>query len=153
MMEIKDLLTVFFAFFVLCNSGFAQSDDLLLLKTDGKVVIGDTTNFNTPDGYNLFVEHGILTEKVKVSVKNSADWSDDSFIKLPEISEVKTCIEQNSHLVNLPSADQLVKEGYDLQSMDAKLLEQIEWLWQYTIKLSEENEKLRNEIEAIKRGN
>ena len=50
----------------------------------------------------------------------------------------------------MPSANELVKDGYELKSMDAKLLAQIEWLWQHTIKLKEENELLKTELEAIK---
>ena len=50
----------------------------------------------------------------------------------------------------MPSADILVKEGYELKSMDAKLLAQIEWLWQHTIQLDKENKLLRKELEEIK---
>jgi len=48
-------------------------------------------------------------------------------------------------------AESLVRDGYELKAMDAKLLAQIEWLWQHTIKLNEENKLLRKELEAIKR--
>ena len=130
----------------LCNA----QDDILLLKTDGKVVIGDTTQITTPGNYNLYVQNGILTERVKVALKNATDWSDASFGKTPSLFQVKQSIEQNSHLINIPSAKEVVDDGYELQVMDAKLLEQIEWLWQYTIKLDEENKKLRSEIEALK---
>lgn len=135
--------------FTLFQMGYSQQD-LLLLKTSGKVVIGDTSQISTPGPYNLYVQNGVLTEKVKVAVKTLADWSDESFSQTPEISTVKASIESKSHLYNMPSAEQLVKEGYELQAMDAKILEQVEWLWQYTIKLSEENKNLKIELEKIK---
>lgn len=50
----------------------------------------------------------------------------------------------------MPSATDLVKDGYELKNMDAKLLQQIEWLWQHLIKLDEENKLLKADILALK---
>ncbi|MBK8698597.1 MAG: hypothetical protein IPN29_03290 [Saprospiraceae bacterium] len=126
-----------------------QAQEIMLLKTSGKVVIGDTTQITTPGNYNLYVQHGILTERVKVSLKNTADWSDQAFQQTPALTEVKASIEEKSHLPAMPSATQLVNSGYEVTQMDAKLLAQIEWLWQYTIKLHEENEALKVRLKAL----
>ncbi|MEM9548022.1 MAG: hypothetical protein AAGA77_18720 [Bacteroidota bacterium] len=128
-----------------------QAQDVLLLKTSGKVVIGDTSLISTPGTYNLYVQNGILTEKVKVALRDASEWSDDAFDQTPSLEEVKNSIHTNRHLPNIPSAGELVENGYELKSMDAKLLAQIEWLWQHTIKLDQENKLLRKELEAIKR--
>jgi hypothetical protein len=130
------------------TSAFAQ--DIMLLKTSGKVVIGDTSLISTPGAYNLYVQNGILTEKVKVALRDASEWSDDAFAQTPTLSEVETSINKNNHLPGVPSAQSLVKNGYELKSMDAKLLAQIEWLWQHTIKLDVENKKLKQEIAEIK---
>jgi len=146
-MNVKTLAT---ALFLVSFSTFGNSQSsTLLLKTSGKVVIGDTTVISTPDGYSLFVQEGILTEKVKVAVKQSSEWSDDAWTRTPTITEVAESIEANQHLPEMPSAESLVKEGYDVMQMDAKLLAQIEWLWQHMIELSAENEKLRKELQSI----
>ena len=65
----KYLLSValFFTFFQVC---FSQQD-LLLLKTSGKVVIGDTSQISTPGPYNLYVQNGVLTEKSKSCCEKS----------------------------------------------------------------------------------
>ncbi|MBK7223222.1 MAG: hypothetical protein IPH94_18515 [Saprospiraceae bacterium] len=136
-------------FLLLLTSQLVDAQEIMLLKTSGKVVIGDTSQITTPGNYNLYVQHGILTEKVKVSLKNTADWSDHAFMHTPDLGEVKKSIEQNSHLPQMPSAEELVKTGYDVTTMDAKLLAQIEWLWQYTLKLNEENEALKKRIKAL----
>lgn len=128
----------------------SSAQDILLLKTSGKVVIGDTSLISTPGAYNLYVQNGILTEKVKVALRNASEWSDDAFAQTPTLAEVETSINRNSHLPNIPSAQTLVEEGYELKSMDAKLLAQIEWLWQHTINLDAENKKLKQEIADIK---
>ncbi len=103
------LLTLLFLFsFQL----FAQ--DILLLKTDGKVVIGDTSQISTPENYQLYVQNGILTERVKVALKESADWSDDSFERTPTLEAVQQSIKNNSHLINIPSAEEVSTKGYEL---------------------------------------
>ena len=136
-------------FLVIAISVTAQQE-ILLLKTSGKVVIGDTAIISTPGNYNLYVQNGILTERVKVALKSEADWSDDAFDETPTIAEVKTSIATNQHLVDMPSASSLTKTGYDVTKMDGKLLAQIEWLWQHTITLKEETELLKKELEEIK---
>lgn len=141
------LLSLVFTVF-LSIAGSAQ--DIMLLKTSGKVVIGDTSLISTPGAYNLYVQNGILTEKVKVALRNASEWSDDEFENTPSLTEVKQSIEQNSHLPQMPSAESLVNEGYEITSMDAKLLAQIEWLWQHTIKIDAENKMLKNELAEIK---
>ncbi|MFM2392667.1 MAG: hypothetical protein RLZZ546_644 [Bacteroidota bacterium] len=124
----------------------SNAQEIMLLKNSGKVVIGDTSQITTPGNYNLYVQHGILTERVKVSLKNTADWSDDAFNCTPSLDAVKLSIQKNNHLPFMPSASELVKTGYDVTTMDAKLLAQIEWLWQHTIKMQEENEVLKKRI-------
>ena len=144
----KNLL--FALFFLAISLSVTAQQEILLLKTSGKVVIGDTAIISTPGNYNLYVQNGILTERVKVALKSEADWSDDAFDKTPTISEVKKSIANNQHLVDMPSANSLTQTGYDIAKMDGKLLAQIEWLWQHTISLKEENELLTKEIEKIK---
>lgn len=125
---------------------FLNAQEIMMLKTSGKVVIGDTAQITTPGNYNLYVQNGILTERVKVSLRSTADWADDAFVKTPSIVAVSESIKNNQHLVDMPSAADLVKEGYELKSMDAKLLTQIEWLWQHMIRLEEENKALKEKL-------
>lgn len=138
------------AFLILFSITYAHTQNMLLLKSTGKVVIGDTSQMSTPGNYSLYVQNGVLTERVKVSLKSTAEWSDHAFEKCPTIEQVSKTIANQSHLYDMPSAKTLAKEGYELKSMDAKLLEQIEWLWQHVIKLDKENKSLQEEITRIK---
>lgn len=144
----KQLFGIILVFGFACS---LEGQEILLLKTDGKVVIGDTSQISTPGSYNLYVQHGVLTERVKVALENTAQWSDHAFLHTPTLQEVKRSIEENSHLYQMPSADSLVKDGYELQEMDAKILAQVEWLWQYTIQLADQNKLLKEEIESLKK--
>jgi len=133
---------------LIVNTVYSQK--IMVLKDSGKVVIGDIGQISTPDGYSLFVQDGILTEKVKVAIKETGDWSDDSFDKLPELNKIEHSIKTKNHLLNIPSAEELVKNGYSVTEMDAKLLEQIEWIWLYVLKLEKENSNLKKELMEFK---
>jgi Bacterial shufflon protein, N-terminal constant region len=112
--------------------------DRFLVNGAGQVRIG---NVNTPAGYKLFVEQGILTEKVKVAIKTTGDWADHVFNKdypLMPLQEVAQFIKTNGHLPGVPSAAEVTKEGIDLGKMNAKLLEKIEELTLYIIEMKNE---------------
>jgi hypothetical protein len=117
------------------------------IKTDGKVIIGDPGVINTtPGSYKLYVEQGILTEKVKVALESTSDWSDFVFAsdyKLLSLDSVESYINDNCHLPGVPSADDVVKEGIDVAKMDALLLQKIEELTLYVIELKKEIEVLK----------
>ena len=118
----------------------------------GVVTIGDGS-LCTPTGYKLFVEQGILTEKVKVAVNCSTAWADYVFAndyKLKPLSEVEAYVKENKHLPNVPSADELVKEGLDLGKMQATQMEKIEELTLYLIEMKKEINALQNENQSLK---
>ena len=73
-----------------------------------------------------------------------------------EMAFMEKHIQKKSHLIGVPSAKELVKNGIDIAEMDATLLRQIEWLWEYTIasqkeraKLAEENKQLKKQFSLI----
>jgi hypothetical protein len=125
------------------NSGSAVVERMTI-RPDGKIGIGIPPTY--PTGYNLYVTEGILTEKVKVAIKNSLAWSDfvfNSDYKLLTLEETDAFIKKYKHLPNIPSAEEVVKEGVDVATMDAKLLQKIEELTLYIIDL----EKRLNQLE------
>jgi hypothetical protein len=125
-------------------------------------VIGEEVS-KTPAGYRLYVQDGILTEKVKVAVKNASEWSDYVFApgyKLAPLAEVARFIQINKHLPGVPSAAEVVEQGVDMAKMDAKLLEKIEELTLYSIqqqttieKQQTTVEKQQQEIDELKKQN
>jgi trimeric autotransporter adhesin len=129
---------------------------LQIEKTTGKVMIGNVT---APNGYKLFVEQGILTERVKVAIKTSANWADyvfDKSYQLPVLQQVEQYIQQHQHLPGIPAASDVVKNGLDLGEMNAKLLGKIEELTLYIIAIDKEaalqklrNDKMQQEIKDL----
>lgn len=135
----------------LTDRDIAKNVKMRILR-DGKVRIGDTEFLSTPGDYKLYVEKGILTERVKVAVNTTADWADYVFTKeykLMTLKEVERYIKENNHLPDVPSANEMVKKGLDVAEMDAKLLQKIEELTLYMIELKKENEMMHKKIEAI----
>jgi len=103
----------------------------------------------------LYVQTGILTEKVKVALATSTDWSDYVFeknYKLRSLEEVKSYVEVNKHLPGVPSANELMEQGgIDIGKMDAKLLEKIEELTLYSVQLKEENKALSDRLAKLEK--
>jgi trimeric autotransporter adhesin len=122
--------------------------------TNGRVYIGNSASFPTTTGnYRLNVEGGILTEKVKVALRSSANWADYVFAdnyKLMPLNEVEAFVKENKHLPGVASAENLAKEGLDLGQMQAKQMEKIEELTLYVIEQNKTIEKQSKEIEELK---
>ena len=105
-----------------------------------------------PAAYKLAVADGIITEKVKVAVESTGNWSDYVFeddYELPSLEEVDAFIQENNHLPGVPSADEVVESGLDLGQMDATLLKKIEELTLYVIELKKENDELSRQLKDL----
>jgi hypothetical protein len=130
---------------------YSPSAGMMAIYNNGNLMIGNTS---TPAGYKLYVEQGILTEKVKVALKTTGDWSDYVFepgYQLKPLHEVETFIKTNNHLPGVASAETLVKEGgIDVNKMFAAQMEKIEELTLYLIQANKRLEKLEKENEAQK---
>ncbi|HWB64742.1 MAG TPA: hypothetical protein VG603_14600 [Chitinophagales bacterium] len=139
---------------IICNAG----NDLIMslnplgngsgmLKIAGNVQIGDvTTPCASGSCYSLYVEKGILAERYKCALKSTSDWSDYVFngnYNLMDMDSLERFIIKNKHLPNVPSAEEVYKNGIDLGNMDAKLLEKIEELSLYVIELQKEINSLK----------
>lgn len=121
-----------------------------MIYRNGKVVVGTVTTA-IPADYMLYVNGGVLTEKVKVALQ-TGNWSDFVFEKdyhRNSIPYVETYIKENKHLPNVPSAKEVGENGIDLGQMDATLLRQIEELWLNVIDLNKENKDLRVRNESL----
>ncbi|XZF13328.1 hypothetical protein ACTHGU_16190 [Chitinophagaceae bacterium MMS25-I14] len=113
-----------------------------------KVSIGNVPS--TPTGYSLFVQNGILTEKVKVALTTSTDWADyvfDKKYKLRSLTDVESYISENKHLPGVPSGEAIVNNGgIDMNQMFAKQMEKIEELTLYVIQQQKEIEELKKKV-------
>lgn len=127
---------------------FVQHDggNLLLCGLEGGAVgIGLTAGSSLPAGSLLAVDGKITCEEVLV--KLSQNWPDYVFAddyKLPELSDLKSYILENKHLPGIPKAGEIEKNGLELGEIQKVMMEKIEELTLYVIKLQEEINDLKN---------
>jgi hypothetical protein len=118
----------------------------MVIKDGGTVGIGTTT----PGTSNkLSVEGQIGARAVKVTM---AAWSDFVFYpnyNLTPILELESFINKNKHLPNIPTEQEVKKDGIDLGQMNAELLRKIEELTLYVIELKKENEKITATLKKL----
>lgn len=130
-------------------------------NTTGFLAIGDFSAVTPPiltftgtNTYRLIVQDGIMTEKIKVAIKGSADWADYVFepsYKLMSLDKVESFIKENKHLPNVPSADEMAKSGLDVMQTSAKMMEKIEELTLYMIEMNKEIKALKAENAKLKK--
>jgi len=124
-----------------------NSNDNFYVFTNGTV--GINTN-SIPAGYQLAVNGSAIA--TSMTVKLYANWPDYVFKKdylLPSLSDVKTYIDQNQHLPDMPSEAEVAKDGLNLGEMNKLLVKKVEELTLYLI----EKDKKEKEQEAINQKN
>ncbi|MGF7075121.1 hypothetical protein [Mucilaginibacter sp. 3215] len=109
----------------------------------GNVSIGT----NDSKGYKFAVNGSAVA--TSMTIKLSANWPDYVFkptYQLPSLAEVKSYIDQNQHLPEIPSAEEVEKNGQNLGEMNKLLMKKVEELTLYAI----ENERQDKERETTK---
>ena len=130
--------------------------NLITVKKNGNVGIGTTDNANwqlANSTYKLAVAGNAVAESM--TVKLQANWPDYTFKKeyrLMSLADVKTYIDKNQHLPEIPSAAQVEKDGINLGEMNRLLLKKVEELTLYLIEKDKEIKELKSsENERIKK--
>jgi len=134
------------------GSNGGAANHVMFISDEGEVGIGVNPATEMDLDYKLYVAEGILTEKVKVSLRNTSDWADYVFeedYNLLSLEEVENYIDEHKHLPDVPSAEEVVASGINVAEMDALLLQKIEELTLYMIELKKENEALKSKVDAL----
>ncbi|MCF6405435.1 hypothetical protein L3C95_21195 [Chitinophaga filiformis] len=98
----------------------------------------------------LAVEGTIAARRVKVT--QATTWPDfvfDAEYKLPSLQEVEAYIKANKHLPDVPSAEEVAKDGQDVGEMNRILLQKVEELTLHVIEQEKELNSLRERIKAV----
>ncbi|QLE02011.1 hypothetical protein HX109_10765 [Galbibacter sp. BG1] len=127
------------------NGNFVHTPEFTILQ-NGNIGIG-TIN---PDA-RLAVKGNIHAQEVKLDLVGAVapDYVFKDDYKLKSIEEVEQFINREGHLPNVPSAEDLEKDGLDLKQMNLRLLEKIEELTLYVIQLKNENKTQQIAIERL----
>ncbi|MES2277546.1 MAG: hypothetical protein V4592_16090 [Bacteroidota bacterium] len=121
---------------------YGATDQAVLTANNGNVGIGTTS----PDE-KLTVYGKIHSQEVKVDLSvPGPDYVFEPTYKLPSLAEIKTFVDKNHHLPEIPSAAEMAKNGLDLGDMNTRLLKKVEELTLYLIQQKDETE-IRNKAQ------
>lgn len=127
------------------NISFGTSGaERMRIDKNGNVGIGVMSLTNKLD-----VNGTIHSKEVKVDMSG---WSDFVFKKeynLPSLQQVEKYIAAKGHLANIPSEEEVIKNGINLGEMNGKLLQKIEELTLYSIQQQKEIEVLKSKLSSL----
>jgi len=96
---------------------------------------------------NLKLEGNLAADKIIFNTNgNTADFVFDKNYKLKDLSEVEEYVKSHKHLPDIPSAEEMEKEGVDLAEMNKLLLQKVEELTLYLVKQNKEIESKNSKI-------
>ena len=126
-------------------NGGALTEAMSILS-NGNIGIGTTS----PDQM-LTIKGIIHAQEVRVDLSvPGPDYVFEKNYKLPTLEEIKTYIDQNKHLPEVPSAAEMEKKGVQLGEMNILLLKKVEELTLYVIEQDKCNKALKQDVERLK---
>jgi hypothetical protein len=102
-------------------------------------------------GFNLAVNGSAIATSMTVQLYGS--WPDYVFkpkYALKSLFDLKTYIDQNHHLPEIPSAEQVEKDGLNLGEMNKLLVKKVEELTLYMIELQNQLKAEQKQIDQLK---
>ena len=137
------------------SSGWDWSKSVMIdntgeMRVQGNLGVGLAPTIAIPSNYKLAVGGDIIAERVVVKLQTA--WPDFVFKKsygLRPLSEVESFINQNNHLPEVPSAEEVADKGIDVGAMNAKLLQKVEELTLYLIEMKKENEAIKARLQKV----
>ena len=125
----------------------------IYFDTDGEVFVGfcdgvlPTVRTELRNKYSMFVKGGLLAEDLAIAPTTAwADYVFDKSYNLKSLCEVEAFIEENNHLPDVPSANEVAENGYSQREINKILLQKIEELTLYTIQQQKEIDALKREL-------
>jgi len=124
-----------------------------IIRINGKNIDGGSVAIasdNVPTGYKLAVGGKVIAEEVRVELEGAwPDYVFSSGYHLPSLKEVAKYIKRKGHLPNVPSSEEVQKNGILLGNMNSLLLEKIEELTLYTLQQEEKIKQQEQEIKSL----
>ncbi|MBS1577144.1 MAG: hypothetical protein JST09_17740 [Bacteroidetes bacterium] len=113
----------------------------------GSLCLGTTSDF----GYKLAVNGTAIFTEAKVKLFGAwPDYVFDDNYTLRSLEDLEKYIQQNKHLPDMPSSDEVSKnKGFELGDMNIKLLRKVEELTLYVIELKKENAEIKADLKRL----
>ncbi|NCU06109.1 MAG: hypothetical protein GXC73_19285 [Chitinophagaceae bacterium] len=126
----------------------------LIVNSDFSYFAGNVGIGTTPPGsYKLAVDGTIGARKIKITQSSWADYVFDKDYHLPSLRDVEEYIKRHGHLPEMPTTEEVIKDGVDIGDTQVLLLKKIEELTLYLIEqnnqIIEQNRKLNEQQKLI----
>ena len=133
-----------------------NGDETFVVHGTGKTHIGTGRPLASGVCANamLTVDGTILAREVRVAISTATHWADYVFekdYKLMPLRDLEKFIQANKHLPDVPSSEEVEKNGVEVTEISAVLLKKIEELTLYTIELQKKLEVQQKEINMLKK--
>ena len=120
----------------------------------GQVLLGNPTptSYTFKGTRTLNVLGGIIADSMRVALVSG--WADYVFAddyQLKPLEDLATYIKSNKHLPDVPSTDEVARNGIELGAMNAKLLQKIEELHLYILQQQKQNDEQNKSIEILQK--
>lgn len=125
-------------------NGSSPTTRVTILNSNGNVGIGT----NNPS-FKLDVNGTIHAKEVLVDMNEGADYVFDKSYNLMPLDELKCFIKENKHLPDIPSADDMVREGVNINELQIIMLRKIEELILYVLHQEEVINQQQQQIDAL----
>ena len=131
--------------------------DFVIDQVTGKVGIGcDPPAFdpNNITPFRLYVEGGIMTRELKVTIGTFADDVFDKDYHLPSLTALSSYIDLHRHLPGIPTEKEVMANGgFDVGKMQVDLLRKVEELTLYILQQQKTIEALNFRITSLEAKN
>ncbi|WP_157676724.1 hypothetical protein [Chryseobacterium sp. T16E-39] len=115
----------------------------MAMDNNGNVRIGATAANGNYGGYKLSVDGDIIAKRCVIQIDKWADYVFANDYHLPDLNEVSSFITKNKHLPGVPSEAEIKEKGLDVEEMNKILMQKVEELTLYIIKLQKEVDQLK----------
>lgn len=136
-----------------CN-GYTNTTDMIILTTDANNSPSNLAAIN----FKVKANGEVYSRYMKVSVNAFPDYVFAKTYKLPSLKEVEAYYKANKHLPEIPTANEVEKEGLDLGMINTLLVKKVEELTIYAVEQNKTTEaqqallvELQKQIEALKK--
>jgi hypothetical protein len=120
---------------------------IIRFNYDGKVGIG------TLSPTELLTVNGTIKAEELVLTPVGADYVFEDDYRLRSLNEIEAYIQENQHLPEIPSAEEMEKEGMGTGKLQSKLLQKVEELTLYMIEMNKNQDIQSNRLRVLEEEN
>ncbi len=122
------------------GQGLPSGSDVFIVTNDPNNINSTNTNFKVKsDGV-------VYSRELNVQLSNFPDYVFKKNYNLMSLKELENFIVKNKHLPNVPSANEIEKNGANIGELSKIQMEKIEELTLYIIELKKEIDSLKSKI-------